>query len=516
MNIIDFFDHGAALFPQRCCLADDTQSLTYKETQILTHRIALALQAQGVGEGSKVALLSPNTTHIVLAKLGLYRSGASCVPLNARNKPEENIGYAAKVGADWLFYHSPFEGQARAMRDAIPGMRGAVCIDKALEGAPFLLDWFAEYHGNAAPLAENPDRIAMLGSTGGTTGTPKAVCATDRVFETMVACFLHAMPCDEPPVHLLVAPVTHAAGVFSYPLFATGATHVTMSNVDPEKIMQMIEQHRVTHLFLPPTIIYMMLAHPKVRDYDYSSLKYFLYAAAPMSSDKLRGAMDVFGPVMVQCFGQAEAPMMITFMTAQDHVEALTKGNEQRLRSCGRPTPFARVAIMDEDGTLLGNHERGEIVVRSGLVMSGYYNDEEATAAVSTHGWHHTGDIGYADDDGFIYIVDRKRDMIISGGFNVFPSEVEQVIWAHEAVQDCAVIGVPDEKWGEAVKAVIELKPGKMVTESEIIGLCKEKLGGVKAPKSVEVWERLPRSAVGKVLKKEIRRAYWEGQDRAI
>ena len=516
MNIIDFFDHGAALFPQRCCLTDDTQSLTYKETQTLTHRIALALQAHGVGDGSKVALLSPNTANIMLAKLGLYRSGAGAIPLNVRNKPEENIEYARQVGADWLFYHSSFDEQASAMRSALPGMKGAVCIDKALEHSPFLLDWCAEYQGNAAFLAEDPDRIAMFGSTGGTTGTPKAVCATDRVFETMIACFLHAMPCDEPPVHLLVAPVTHAAGVFSYPLFPLGATQVMMSDVDPEKIMQTIEKRRVTHLFLPPTIIYMMLAHPKVRDYDYSSLKYFLYAAAPMSADKLRTAMEVFGPVMVQCFGQAEAPMTITFMSTQDHVEALTGGAEQRLRSCGRPTPFARVAIMDDDGNLLGNNDRGEIVVRSGLVMNGYYKNKEATAAVSAHGWHHTGDIGYVDDDGFVYIVDRKRDMIISGGFNVFPSEVEQVIWAHEAVQDCAVIGVPDEKWGEAIKAVIELKPGETVTESEIINLCKEKLGGVKAPKSVEIWERLPRSAVGKVLKKEIRSEYWEGEGRAI
>ena len=516
MNIIDFFDHGANLFPQRNCLVDSEQSLTYAEVQVLTHRIALALKAQGIGDGSKVALLSPNTANIMVAMLGIYRSGAATIPLNTRNTLEENVSYARRIGADWLFYHSAFDKQARAMRDVLPEMLGAICIDKELDSAPFLNDWCAEYDGNAPHLVEDPDRIAILGSTGGTTGTPKAVCATDRVFETMIASFLHAMPCDEPPVHLLAAPITHAAGVFSFPLFALGATHVIMTEVDPERIMQMIQQYRITHLFLPPTVIYMMLAHPKVRNYDYSSLKYFLYAAAPMSANKLRSAIEVFGPVMVQCFGQAEAPMMITYMSAQDHTEALTQGNEHRLRSCGRPTPFARVVIMDDAGNLCGNNEHGEIVVRSSLVMNGYYNDEEATTSVSAHGWHHTGDIGYKDEDGFIYIVDRKRDMIISGGFNVFPSEIEQVIWAHEAVQDCAVIGVPDEKWGEAIKAVIELKPGKTISSAEIITLCKEKLGSVKTPKGVDFWNQLPRSAVGKVLKKEIRREYWKDQERAI
>lgn len=516
MNIIDFFDHGAALFPQRCCLLDDTQSLTYKRVAGWTHRIALALQAQGVGEGSKVALLSANNAAILLAKLGLHRSGASAVPLNARNTPEQNISFAKNIGIDWLFYHSSFDEQAKALRDAMPQLLGAVCIDRATGDTPLLLDWCAQYEGEANALAEKPDRIAVFGATGGTTGAPKAVCATDRVFETMAACFLSLMPCDEPPVHLLVAPATHAAGVLADPLFILGATQVVMSSVEPERIMRMIERHRVTHLFLPPTVIYMMLAHPNVRDYDYSSLKYFLYAAAPMSANKLRQAIEVFGPVMVQCFGQAEAPMTITFMGVHDHLDALKSGNEQRLLSCGKSTPFARVAIMDDDGNLLSSGERGEIVVRSSLVMKGYYNKPEETAAVSAHGWHHTGDIGYIDEDGFVYIVDRKRDMIISGGFNIFPSEIEQVIWAHEAVQDCAVIGVPDEKWGEAVKAVIELKPGRAVTEAEIITFCKETLGSIKAPKSVEVWEHLPRSPVGKVLKKDIREKYWQQQDRVI
>jgi len=197
-------------------------------------------------------------------------------------------------------------------------------------------------------------------------------------------------------------------------------------------------------------------------------------------------------------------------------VAALETNNRHRLASCGKISPFMRLEVMSDDGKILPHGERGEIVLRGGLIMKGYYKNPEATKEASTFGWHHTGDIGVIDEDGFVYIVDRKKDMIISGGFNVFPSEVEQVLWSHPAVQDCAVIGVPDEKWGEAVKAVVELKPGAKATPDELIALAKEKLGGVKAPKSVDFLAALPRSPVGKVLKKDLRATYWTGHERKI
>ena len=528
MNIIDFFDRGASLYPQRICLTDGELSLSYRDTQAYTHRIALALQAERIGENSKVAVYSPNHVLGYLAMLGIFRSGATWVPLNAKNVLSENIYIVQNTDVEWLFYHSQFEAEVAEICQKVPTLRGVICVDKEGQGlhkqppesdsknAPSLATWCKTFTGHAAPLAENPDRVVMLGATGGTTGQPKGVCLTDRCQETMIASYLIHMPCDTPPIHLLVAPMTHAAGGTSFPLLAQGGTQLFMADTQPEAIMQMIERHQVTHLFLPPTVIYLMLAHPKVRDYDYRSLRYFLYAAAPMSADKLRQAIEVFGPVMVQCYGQAEAPMMCTFLSVEDHLEALKPGNEHRLYACGKPTPFVRLEVMDDDGQVLPRNTQGEIVIRSSLVMGGYYNNPEATEESRAHGWHHTGDIGVIDDEGFVYIVDRKKDMIISGGFNVFPSEIEQVIWSHPAVQDCAVIGVPDEKWGEAVKAIIEAVPGKSINEQDIISLCKEKLGSVKAPKSVEVWESLPRSPVGKVLKKEIRKTFWQDQQRAI
>ncbi len=207
--------------------------------------------------------------------------------------------------------------------------------------------------------------------------------------------------------------------------------------------------------------------------------------------------------------------MVCTYLSPQDHVEALAQ-YPQRLLSCGRATPLTRVAIMDDDGRLLPQGERGEIVVQGSLVMVGYHEQPAATAEASAHGWHHTGDIGQIDDQGYVYIVDRKRDMIISGGFNIYPSEIEQVLWAHPSVLDGAVIGVPDDKWGEAVKAVVQLKPGADVEAEALLAYLRERLGGTKAPKTVEIWPDLPRSAVGKVLKKTIRERYWAGRARRI
>ena len=516
MNIIDLFDHGANYNSNGVCMRHGDWALSYGECQDYSHRIGLALHAQDVGDDCKVGIYTPNHMMGLLAMLGVFRAGACLVTINAKNALDENLFIMQNADLEWLFYHSAFEPVVEEIRSQVPSLRGLVCIDKPGDNAPSLEAWCANFEGRAPALDDKPDRLSLLQSTGGTTGRPKASCLTDRSMEAMISNFMISMPCEQPPVHLMVAPMTHACMATGFLTLAQGGTNVFMDEVDVKVIMQMIERHKVTHLFLPPTVIYVMLAHPDVREYDYSSLKYFLYLAAPMSADKLRQAIDVFGPVMVQSFGQAEAPMILTYMSVQDHLDALQPGNERRLLSCGRETPLTRVAIMDEEGNVLDCNQRGEIVIRGPLVMAGYYKNTEATAEASLFGWHHTGDIGYIDDEGFVFIVDRKKEMIISGGFNVFPSEIEQVIWSHPAVQDCAVIGVPDDKWGEAVKAVIEPVPGMTIDAGEIMALCKEKLGSVKTPKSVDVCDSLPRSPVGKVLKKEIRKPYWVGHERAI
>jgi acyl-CoA synthetase (AMP-forming)/AMP-acid ligase II len=510
MRLIEHFDRGADRFPGGDCVHDLVRGRSYAEVRELTHRVAVGLLSEGLGPDRKVAIYSPNDAVAYAVMLGVQRAGCVWVTINPRNAVDENLYILEHNDAELVFLHPSFAQHAERIRSACPKVRRIVRLDGEFEA------WLAPHRGLAPDPIENPDATAILISSGGTTGRPKGVMLTQRNFEAMIGSYWAAMRFEAPPVHLIVAPITHAAGAFAWLFFPHGGTQVLMSSADPEGILSAIERMRVTHLFLPPTLIYMLLAHPCVREFDYSSLRTLLYGAAPMSSEKLREAMDVFGPVLAQTYGQAEAPMVCTYMSPEEHVEAIRTNKAHRLLSCGRPAAFTRLAVMDDSGRLLPPGEPGEIVVRGALVMKGYYKNPEATAEASLHGWHHTGDIGRIDEDGFVYIVDRKKDMIISGGFNVYPSEVEQVVWTHPAVQDCAVIGVPDEKWGEAVKAVVELKPGASATAEELIALCKEKLGSVKAPKSVEFWDRLPRSAVGKVLKRDIRKPFWQGRERQV
>ena len=516
MRAIDFFDRGVFLDPDRLCLKDATVARTYREVHARSCRIANAMRRDGVKPQDKAAVYSPNAAVAFECVLGILRAGAVWVPINARNVVSENAYILDYCDVETLFYYSGFEGNVDEIRTQCPKLRNFVCIDKPGRNGPHLEAWLGSVDATDPDIPAKPDDVCAIFSTGGTTGRPKGGMWSHLTYETMVATWHYCMPAKKKPVHLVVAPMTHGAGVIALILMATAGTHVILPQFEAEEVLKAIERERITQLFLPPTAIYMLLAHPDIKKYDYSSLEYFIYLAAPMSVEKLKECLRIFGPVMTQSFGQVEAPAICTFFGADEHVTAMVTGNEKRLASCGRPTLLTPVAIMDDNGKLLPPGQPGEIVVRGNLVMKGYYKNPQATAEASTFGWHHTGDIGRMDEDGFVYIIDRKKDMIISGGFNIFASEVEQVIWSHPSVEDCAVIGVPDEKWGEAVKAVIQLKPGKSASEEEIIALCKERIGSMKAPKSVEFWDTLPRSPVGKVLKRSIREKYWQGRSRAV
>ncbi len=323
--------------------------------------------------------------------------------------------------------------------------------------------------------------------------------------EAMSALTLMSYPFRPRPRYLALAPLTHAAGVLCFPVMTLGGEIVIMPKPDLGEFLALVERHRITHTFLPPTLIYMLLGHADLDQTDKTSLQCLWYGAAPMSASRLEEAITRIGPVMGQLFGQTEAPMMISTLAPAEHFRDDGSLATERLSSAGRPTPLTTVAIMDDEGRLLGQGQRGEIVVRGSLVMAGYYKNPDATADASRHGWHHTGDVGYLDEDNLLFIVDRAKDMIITGGFNVYSAEVEQALLAHPAVQDCAVIGLPDDKWGERVTAVVQLRAGQSVSEAEMRAFVKERLGSVKAPKQVEVWPDLPRSKVGKILKAEVK-----------
>jgi acyl-CoA synthetase (AMP-forming)/AMP-acid ligase II len=518
MQLIDLFDRGATYGEDAPCLiAPGGRTLRYGDVQRLSYRIARGLVAAGIGPDDKVGLLSENHLLTFVAVLGIVRSPGVWLPVNARNAPGENANVLSRGGCAFLFVHSRFAPQLELLREAMPALKGMVCIDAELPGAPSLEAWAAGHSDAPFRSDAGPADLVAIRGTGGTTGLPKGVLISHRNYTMLFANWYAAMPLNERPVHLVVAPMSHAAGTVAFATCGYGGCNVVLPSADPAAIIDAIGRYRVTQLFLPPTVIYKLLSHPDVRRGDYASLRYFVYSAAPMSADKLREALDVFGPVMVQAYGQAEAPFVCTVLDVEDHRRILADPSlAHRLASCGRASPFVRVGVMDAAGRLLPPGESGEIVVQGDLVMQGYHQDPDKTAEAMRHGWLHTGDVGYRDADGYYYIVDRLKDLIVSGGFNIAPSEVERVLWAHPSVNDCAVVGVPDDVWGEAVMAVVELKPGAAWDADAALAWCRERLGAMKAPKTIQVWDALPRSAVGKVLKRDIRERFWQGRSRRV
>jgi fatty-acyl-CoA synthase len=504
VRLTDYLDKGASLSAGAPCLTMDGRTLSYGDVQRLSWKIARALDWSGVRPGDKVAILSANDPVAFCCVFGIARAGAVWCPVNPRNEAAENRDLLDLFDCTCLIFQGAFASLVAKILPGLPKLATLVCLDGDVPPAtPFgrWLDGLPADPWQAEPV----DDIVMLAGTGGTTGRPKGVMLTGHNIETMSALTLMSYPFGPRPRYLALAPLTHAAGVLCFPVMTLGGEIVIMPAPDLTGFLSLIERHQITHTFLPPTLIYMLLDHPGLATADLASLRCLWYGAAPMSATRLEEALGRIGPVMAQLFGQTEAPMMISTMAPEDHFHADGSLARERLSSAGRPTPLVQVAIMDGDGTLLGTGQRGEIVIRSPLVMAGYYKDPSASAEASRHGWHHTGDIGYLDDDNYLFIVDRAKDMIITGGFNVYSAEVEQVLLAHPAVQDCAVIGLADEKWGERVTAVVQPHPGRTVTEDDIRSFVKARLGSVKAPKQVEVWADLPRSKVGKVAKSDIK-----------
>ncbi|MFJ8111035.1 long-chain fatty acid--CoA ligase [Streptomyces sp. NPDC096132] len=520
MAITDFFDRGWRSAPEAVAFVAEDRTFTYREIGELSCRIANALANSGVSRETKGAVLAANDPLAWACVLGMWRAGLAWVPVNPANPAEEIRRLLAGFDCEVLFCHEQFVPLVEKLRPDLAGLRTVVCIGESTGAADvtmldaFIADARAELPGHTPA----PDAVAGIMPTGGTTGAPKGVMNTHRGLGVSV---VHQMlaapyPADEPVVNLVAAPMTHTAGLLTLPCAARGGTVVVMSRPDPLKLLDLIERHRVTELFLPPTVIYRLLEIPGIEQRDFSSLKYLMYGSAPMSTEKLRRAIEVFGPVLFQGYGQTEAPSGIAFLRPEEHFTDGRIADDARLSAAGRPAPLVRVEILDGDGRILPAGEPGEICVRGDLVMKGYYKDPVRTAETIVDGWLHTGDIGHLDHEGFLHITDRKKDMIISGGFNVYPSEVEQIIWRHPAVQDCAVVGAPHPDWGEAVTAVVELNEGEELTEADLIAYCRPRLGGIKTPKRVEFVTQLPRSPNGKVLKKDVRAPFWRDHQRRI
>ncbi len=522
MRPIDYFERGVRKDPERAFLVSEDVTFSYRQADELISSTAKGLYAAGFEFGDSVAVYSHNHAAAVIGVFSSLRAGGAWIPINVRNSASSNAEYMRYTKTRWIFFHSEVAHLAQEAIDLIPDLKGVICLDSSELGHSSLESFCENGVGTEIPDWSdphgNPNAIFSRWPTGGTTGPSKGVEISNANVVTMVELGINHYVNNQTDdiVHLAVAPITHAAGLIINIFAPVAGTTVIHKSFDTAAVLEAIQKHRVTHIFLPPTAYYALLDHPSVRDYDSSSLRQILIAAAPVSPDKFKRGVEVFGPVICQCYGQAEVPMLVSMLSCEVVADAAKGIKPERLKSCGEVTSCTQVSILDNQGAIMPVGERGEICCRGPLVTPGYFERPEANVETRQFGWHHTGDIGYLDEDNFLYIVDRKKDMIISGGFNVFATEVEAPILAMPEVLECAVIGVPDDKWGELIKAVVVLNPSAQLNESDVIATCRDKLGSVKTPKSVEFWDEIPKTAVGKTDKKVIRKKFWSLEDREV
>ena len=486
MEIGDLIRRAACHFGDRPALVEPGRSMSFRELDAATDQVGHGLLARGIAPGDRVSVLLPQSIESVVAYYALAKAGLVRVPLNPRETQADHE------------YKIQDSGSVAIIREAGTGpeARNIVTLDE-------LRAFIAGPRGAPCRITRHPDALFRLAYTGGTTGKPKGVMLTTNIELTENAHILIDVLPDLRPGDTMLhgAPVTHGSGAFLLPHLIRGARNYIMPRFDPAQFLEIAEREKATATFLVPTMISMLLDQPDIGQRKLS-LRRLVYGAAPIAPAVLQQGMQVLGRVFVQIYGQAEAPLCITCLQPEDH---------DRVASAGRPYSLVDARVCDEEGRELPQGETGEVLARGTHVMRGYWNRPEDTAAkITPDGWLRTGDVGYFDKDGFLYLVDRKNDLIISGGFNVYPREVEDVLLAHPAIAEAAVVGLPDERWGDLVHAVISVR--RPVTEEEVLAFCAERLAGFKRPRGVTVLRELPKSPVGKILRRESRRLVMEGK----
>ncbi|MCD2116129.1 MULTISPECIES: AMP-binding protein [Rhodococcus] len=479
--------------------------LTGAEMRAAISRFQQALASVGVGQGSAVAMLSKNRPEVLISMGSTMVAGCRTTALNPMGSLSDHLYISTDAEIETLIFDPRhFEERAAELREQVPTLKNLFSLGPSSVGADILAlsEEFTEQRLVSAPV--DIEDTSSIVYTGGTTGKPKGVMGSFRSGAALNQIQMAEWQWPEQPRFLVCTPLSHAGAAFFVPTLLRGGCLYVLPHFDPALVLEAIEKHRINATMLVPTMIYMLLDHPDFDSRDLSSIETLFYGASAMSPSRLREGIERLGPVFFQFYGQSECGMTISVLRKEEHLP----DDPSRLASCGRPVPWLDVRLLDDDLNEVPQGELGEICVRGPLVMKGYLNKPEETAEALRGGWLHTGDVARADKNGFMTIVDRKKDMIVTGGFNVFPREIEDVISSHPAVASVAVVGVPDTKWGEAVKACVVLRDGQSVPVEELIEKVRAAKGSVHAPKSVDFLDALPLTPLGKLDKKALRASY--------
>ncbi len=499
----ELLDRAVREYPERVAVIDGATRLSYRELGARADRIGGALQELGVAPGDRVAILDRNSRSYLELYFALPRIGAVAVPMNYRLAPAELAYILGDSTAKVLLFSRDYADLALAARGQVAAVEHILCLEDEI-------DVFARGSAPLQPVSRSPDDEFLQMYTSGTTGRPKGAMLThdNMIANTLTALYERDYAATDTYLH--VCPLYHCADLELYygMVYACGG-NVVLREFDPERVLATIETERVSVTFLVPAMINFLLETPGLDEFDLSSLRLIVYGGAAIPADRLRAALDRLPCKLSQGYGLTETSPILCVLPVEDHV--LTGPKAKRIASCGRPAYGVEVRIFDDADEECAAGVVGEIVARGRNIMKGYWRLPEETERALRGGWFHTGDLGYQDEDGYIYIVDRKKDMIITGGENVYPREIEEVLYTHPAVLEAAVIGVPSPRWGEAVKALVVCRPGASTTEADIVAFCRERLAHFKTPASVDFVAALPRNPSGKVLKRRLRERYWQG-----
>ncbi len=525
MNLRETLRKASQFFPEKEAIVCGGKRWTYRQFHERINRLSWGLQSLGIGKEDRVAILHPNCHTFLEAYYGIAQIGAISVPINIRLSPGE-IAYILEDSESKALISDPlYRKPIDSIREKVP------CVQKVI--------WTGEGIGDGGDgdlsyermlLEERPDPfpevlvggedIAQLYYTSGTTGRPKGVILTHKNVTTHALGTIAELHLTDQDIWIHVAPLFHLADAWAtWAITWVGGTHVLTREFHPKVVLETIEKERVTLTNLIPTMLNLMVNHPDSGKYDYSSLRVLLSGGAPIAPEVVRKIVETFHCDYIQTYGMTETSPYLTLSILKGHLKRLPEKEQLKYKSkTGREFIAVELKVVNERGDEVKRDEKevGEIIVRGDIVTPGYWKLPEETAKGIRNGWLYTGDMAVMDEEGYVTIVDRKKDMILTGGENVYSTEVENVLYMHPAILECAVIGVPDEKWGEAVKGIVVLKPGQKATAEEIIQFCKEHIAHYKAPKTIDFLDALPKTGSGKIQKRELREPYWKGYEKKV